>query len=715
MISIIIPTIGQARRDGLNSLLSDIGKQTLKEKEVIVIEGEDRQGRAINKGASKAKGDILVIMDDDARLGHPDVLKNLINVLESDTTIGMAGASTIPRPDDSLFQKIAIKQVPRRYCPVVHEVTESDMAHHPCCAIPKKVFQEIGGENEVLIRGLDPELRYRIRKKGYRIVIAPDSWIYHSLPGSMKGIFKMYYKNGKAAAYAYLTNPDLVFEAPWGLRNRYFTPKTNFSYRVLRYGKNLLLNFITLKAVALISMLAYGAGYAAEFFAQRLSQTRPGTERLLYNIRYFLAVLREISGIILKDLLMRRDDLFLQYLRGRLTLYNIGDLRKRYASGTLIWMHGNSLGDMNGVARLSKILKDDIHDIRIIASTTETGVYGLAKTAAWSIDEMLFLPYDMPFLIRRVFGKLRPGIFVTVEAISWPNLFMTLNGLSIRTMLFNGHGRQIREMAAGYGIPEGLSRRFLNKVDLFGMRSEEGARELIGLGVDKERVGVTGRFRIDYPADFPAEDEKRDLLNRFCLNEKTEVIVAASTWRGEEEIFIKAFKEVTAKYPNLVMVVAPRHIKRADEVCELALKNGLTAKKKSSLGGEEPEGGEIMVLDTLGELYALYGIARLTVMGGTFIRLLSGGCGGAAEPLFRGSPLITGMNTWLWESLMEEMRLPRASNGRELADAMAHILDNPAEAAASRDFALKVMDKYKGSFTRCVKEIEKNISIRKDE
>lgn len=274
--SIIIPTIGGPRREALNKLLSEIEEQTFKDREILIIEGDTRQGRAINKAAAKAKGDILIILDDDACLGHAMVFNNMIEALEADKSIGMVGASTIAREDDSIFQKIALRQVPRRYYPVVDKVTESDMAHHPCCAIPKKVFEEVGGENEILVRGLDPELRFRIRKKGYKIVIAPHSWIYHPLPESIIGIFTLYFRYGKSSAFAYKINPGLVCEVG-DMFDRVPSPeKTTLSYRVFRSIRRFLWNIVTFRIIALVYMAGYALGYIVGFSIYRKSGRQYG-------------------------------------------------------------------------------------------------------------------------------------------------------------------------------------------------------------------------------------------------------------------------------------------------------------------------------------------------------------------------------------------------------------------------------------------------------
>ncbi len=706
-ISVIIPTLGESRREKLNNLLSDIDRQSFTDREIIVVDGRNGQAGAINEGAARSRGEILFILDDDAGLGHEDLFKNMINVLESDSSIGMVGASTVARPGDSLFQKIALRQIPRRYYPVVDRITESDMAHHPCCAIPKKIFEEVGGENELLIRGLDPDLRFRIRSRGYKVVIAPHSWIYHPLPETLIGIFKMHFRNGRASAFAYKTDPDLICEAPDGFHRMPRPPKTTLTYRVFRFIKRFVWNILTLKIIALISMTAYGTGYIVEFFTYKKPQNNIIKELYFYNIKYFASVLEEIIAIFLKEVLINKNNLFKWYLRDRLVLYDVKDLSEKYASKSIIWVHANTFGDMNAAVRLAKILKTNLSDIVIIASTTEVTAYNITKGNVQEINEIFFLPFDIPFLIKRVFKRLRPKLFISVEVLLWPNLPLVLNKIGIKTILLNGDGRQLDESLARYRIPKKLRSHCLNKLDFFGMRSEQGAEELRRLGAGKEKIEITGCFRLDRPIDFPTEEEKDKLLNDFCLSKDIDIIIGGSTWLGAEEIFLKAFKEIIARYPNLVMVLAPRHINRGAEIYHSVLRAGLTPKKRSLFGVEKVKRGEVIILDTIGELYELYGIAKLSIIGDSFINVPGGGTGIGVEPLLRGSPIIIGPYTQQWNDLAEEMNLTRVYDYKELRDALIYFLDNPERAIDSRDFALKIISKYKGSFARCAEVIEK--------
>jgi hypothetical protein len=197
--TIIIPSLDGDRGGKLVDLLASLRHQTFQSFEVRLMLLDPRQGRAINRAVQAARGDIIITLDDDTQMGHPRVLENLVRALDGDPSIGIAGASTIPAPDSSAFQQEACRQIPRRYFPVVDRVVDSDMAQHPCLAMRKAVFEAVGGEDEELVRGLDPLLRQRVRDAGYRVVIVPYTWIGHPLPESRLKIFRMYFRNGRAA------------------------------------------------------------------------------------------------------------------------------------------------------------------------------------------------------------------------------------------------------------------------------------------------------------------------------------------------------------------------------------------------------------------------------------------------------------------------------------------------------------------------------------
>lgn len=259
-VSIIIPSYDGYREGNVPKLIEDIKNQSFKNFELNVVRGVKPNGKARNVGIKNAKGEILVFIDDDVRLGNSDVLKNLIEPFELDKTIGITGTSRFLPPNANKFQKIAEKQIPRSYFPIVEKITESDMATHDCISIPKDIYIKVGMENEFLLRGTDPDLRFRVRKAGFKTVIVPNTWIYHPLPESLRNLAKKSFNNGMGSGWVFKHYPEFVYEVPehGELPDVGARP---FSYRVIRVIFRIILALISFKFLRLIFTVSYGIGY----------------------------------------------------------------------------------------------------------------------------------------------------------------------------------------------------------------------------------------------------------------------------------------------------------------------------------------------------------------------------------------------------------------------------------------------------------------------
>ncbi len=440
----------------------------------------------------------------------------------------------------------------------------------------------------------------------------------------------------------------------------------------------------------------------------KISMTVYGPERVLYNVRYLFQTMREVPAIFVKEVLIRRKNTFRLYLKERLVFYDVGRIKKKYSSKIILWIHGHTLGDMRNAVRLAEILKGNNSEISIIASTSECATYDIVKGIIPEFDEVVFLPFDIPILINKVFKRLRPKLFITVELILWPNLIIELNKLGIKTMLLGGYGKNLDKDAAHYMISKKLLQYFLSKIDFLGVCSQEDFDEIIKLGVDKKKLGITGHLRLDRPKDFPEVDEKEKILESLRLDKSVKVIVAASTCPGEEQIFLKVFKDIIKTRPHSVMVMAVRDMHRVKEVCDLIQNSGMVFKKRSCLNERDVECGGIIVLDSLGELARILGIAGVTIVGGSFTESTGGG-GNIAEPLYRGSPIVVGPHTCFWGPIVDEMKIKRARNHEELKEIIEYFLNNPREAARYCDYALGIINRHRGAHKRCVGEIEKVI------
>lgn len=262
-VSVVIPHFYPGRNENLANLIEDFKRQSFKAMEVLVVNHVSPQGKAINEGARRALGGILVVMDDDSRLGHERVIENLVRVIRDIPRVAMAGASIVTPEDANPFQKRAAKQFPRFNMPIVREVTDSDLACHGCVAFRKEIFIKVGMEREDILRGLDPDLRVRIRQAGYRVVLAPDTWASHPLPGSLWKFVRTFFRNGFGSAHLQAVHPELNYDTDESLTGEKFVPKRSFLFRLFRFPVRLLTALLRLQGIRFLGYAVYSAGYLA--------------------------------------------------------------------------------------------------------------------------------------------------------------------------------------------------------------------------------------------------------------------------------------------------------------------------------------------------------------------------------------------------------------------------------------------------------------------
>ena len=259
-VSIIIPTSDGYRNGLFPALLRQLSEQSFQDFETIIIKGDSRQGRAINTGADIARGGYLLTLDDDTRLGSEDAIETLYRILEEHGSIGMAGGINVIPPGATPFVRRVMREVPRRSTPPVNEITDSDLAEHPLLIMRKDVFTKVGGENELIPRGLDPYLRREFRKAGYRVVVVPGVRYSHLPPHTLSSLIKQFYRNGRLAAFCNKFYPQWVFETP-DTHGSGFVVQRPFSYRAARYLVNMVKRAFKGHLIYLTVSLAYAVGF----------------------------------------------------------------------------------------------------------------------------------------------------------------------------------------------------------------------------------------------------------------------------------------------------------------------------------------------------------------------------------------------------------------------------------------------------------------------
>jgi glycosyltransferase involved in cell wall biosynthesis len=276
-VSVIIPSwTGRADR-----LLASLDKQTLRDVEVEVVRGVSPAARARNLGASRTRGEVLVFVDDDAYLGHPEVLERLVATLDRSPGAAVVGTSKLPPPDASRFRRAVARQVPRMSYPVLEQDTESNpplrgygfsAVTTTCCAIRRDVFEQLGGFDEALPTAEDTDFLHRVTQAGGTVVVAGRTWVHHDPPGSLGDLLRTSFGYGVGHALEVRKDPDrhmdvLRLDKAWGkLRLTFAVPALPFAFVIHYYfdpHRRLVLGLRPLKTLSTYAVLA---GYTYGWF-----------------------------------------------------------------------------------------------------------------------------------------------------------------------------------------------------------------------------------------------------------------------------------------------------------------------------------------------------------------------------------------------------------------------------------------------------------------
>jgi 3-deoxy-D-manno-octulosonic-acid transferase len=301
------------------------------------------------------------------------------------------------------------------------------------------------------------------------------------------------------------------------------------------------------------------------------------------------------------------------------------------------WVHAVSVGESATAVPLVEAIHRRWPELGIVVSTiTPTGARIVADRLTGTAAHRYF-PLDLPGPVRRALDAARPRFFIAIETELWPNFLRALARRGTPSMIANGRisDRSFRR----YLRVRWLMRRVLADVSVFAMQSEEDARRIVALGAAPERVVVTGNIKSDLvPGADPAEAAWR---GRLGMRATDRLWIAGSTHRGEEAIVLDAFLQARARCPGLALLLAPRHPERAGEVEDLIRERGLTPARRSRLPGARAS-DVVVILDTVGELAALYALAEVVFVGGSLVPV---GGHNVLEPAMRGKPVLYGPYT----------------------------------------------------------------------
>ncbi|MBL7083549.1 MAG: 3-deoxy-D-manno-octulosonic acid transferase [Candidatus Aminicenantes bacterium] len=349
---------------------------------------------------------------------------------------------------------------------------------------------------------------------------------------------------------------------------------------------------------------------------------------IFYSFLLFLSFFIYIPMYFLRIKLIRRERLF---LRERLGFRLPGKKDKKPS----LWIHAVSVGEVLSLQNLIKKIKERHPDWTIYFSTlTNTGMR-VAKEKLVDADFIFFIPLDFTFIIRKFLNVLEPDVFVLAESEFWPNLLREAKRKTDSVLLING--RISPQSFKRYFRFKSFSKKILKNIDLFLVQTENDKEKLEKIGVNPAEVKVVSNLKCEVNLPLLTEGELLSLKKNLSIQETKKIIVAGSTRKGEEKKLLVAYTKARSKREDLLLIIAPRHPERFDEVEKICQDFPFKAIKRTHVSPETQ--WDILVLDTIGELAQFYALCDAAFIGGS---LVPWGGQNLLEPAFYGKPVFFG-------------------------------------------------------------------------
>jgi 3-deoxy-D-manno-octulosonic-acid transferase len=388
----------------------------------------------------------------------------------------------------------------------------------------------------------------------------------------------------------------------------------------------------------------------------------------------------------------------LGFVRGELV-----ELLKRQPDRKAIWLHAVSVGEVLAVSRLVTELDAALPAHRVVISTTTRTGQALARER-FGAERVFYCPLDLPWAVSAYLKALKPAMLVLAETEFWPNLLSGCFLWEIPVVVVNA--RISDRSWPRYRRLRGLWKVFLSRVTSVLAQSEMDAERLRELGC--ERVSVGGNLKFDVRAT--EEAEATGLLRRYAGDLR--LIVAGSTLAGEEEALLQVWMKLLAEDAQLAMVIAPRHPERFEAVAALLEESRFKWRRRSAFGDVKLVSGEIVLLDSIGELASVYSLAAVAFVGGS---LVAAGGHNPLEPAQFGVPVLIGGHYENFQAIVDDMLDEQALavvHPGELEEELMRLLKDKNAAAAMGERGRRAFETRGGATGRTVAAITAVLEAR---
>lgn len=394
----------------------------------------------------------------------------------------------------------------------------------------------------------------------------------------------------------------------------------------------------------------------------------PRLSLFLYNLLFPFALVFMLPGLLLR---MARRGKFRNKFGQRIGRYD-ADVRTRLADGPRIWIHSISVGETFLALKLARKMKALDPALKVALSVTTSTGFALAEKHAAEWLEVIYNPLDAPPYVRRTLNAIRPRKLVFIEAM-WPNLLFAAKKRGIPVAMIP---RLSQRSEARFRKARFFTGGFFGAIDCLCAQEPEDAPRLVSVGADAGKIHVTGAIKFDHADDSgPSRAEEfRGLVRSLGVRDDAPILLAGSTFPGEEKILATLFLELREKFPGLFLVLVPRHVERTPEI--LAELNPLGIRIALRTAVEKGATADCLLVNTTGELRDWYHVGSVVFIGKS---LASFGGQNPVEAIVAGKPVVFGPHMENFANIVRLLLERRAAiqvhNPAALKQAVAQLLE----------------------------------------
>lgn len=412
---------------------------------------------------------------------------------------------------------------------------------------------------------------------------------------------------------------------------------------------------------------------------------------LLYDIVLLLGMVVLIPWYLVRGCIRGK---MRQGLRERLGFISSSE-RKKIEGRRVIWIHAVSVGETRAAIPLIKGLRRTYPDAALVLSNvTETG-REIAESIS-EIDLRIYFPVDFSLTVAHALDIINPALVLIVETELWPQFVRKCKQRAIPVMLVNG--RISDRSFPRYKRVGTLVRPVLRQMSSFCMQSQQDASRIETLGADPEHIYVSGNVKFDQGEMSCFSTDVTGLRSQYALHTQARIWVAGSTHQGEDEIVIRIYHKLLQNFPDLILILVPRHPHRCRLIGELLTQEGLEWRLRSAAIGSPLQPAGVLLVDTLGEMLDLYALAEVVFVGGSLVPV---GGHNILEASMVKKPVLFGPHMQNFKEIAQYIiraqGFGKVANEIQLEQLLTHLLQNPDAAHAAGLNGSAILQQHAGA------------------